>query len=196
VEAVIDDATLWLRASAGDAVAFGDLYERHRNRVYTYCLQRTLSRPDSEDLVAEVFTETWRRRRDVVLTETGGLRPWLLSTANNMMRRGWRKQKVERKTVSRLPLEEVPDIAEEVTDEAARDQQLSVVATVLASMSRSDRDVLQLCVLQGIPPSDVAKVTGEPAVTVRSRLSRALSRARTRFAELQQTDQRSARKED
>jgi hypothetical protein len=35
------DAELWERARAGDAEAFGDLYERHARAVQTYCLWRS-----------------------------------------------------------------------------------------------------------------------------------------------------------
>ena len=42
-------------AQAGDASAFGQLYERYRDPVYRYCLARTGAKVEAEDLVADVF---------------------------------------------------------------------------------------------------------------------------------------------
>lgn len=189
------DEVLWKRTLAGDADAYGALFERYRDRVYTHCLQRTLSSSESEDITAEVFAETWRRRDHVILTDAAGLRPWLLSTANNMLNAGWRKARTARSALHKLRPDDVPDIAEEVTEEAARDHHLRLLATTLASLSRTDRDVVHLCVTQGLSPSEVARVTGESAGTVRSRLSRALVRARGQFfGLLEQDDPQSANK--
>ena len=35
------DAALVLAAKAGDAAAFGELYERYRDPIYRFCLART-----------------------------------------------------------------------------------------------------------------------------------------------------------
>ncbi|TMG41013.1 MAG: sigma-70 family RNA polymerase sigma factor, partial [Chloroflexi bacterium] len=49
------DAALVRAAKAGDASAFGQLYERYRDVMYRYCLARTGGAYDAEDLVADVF---------------------------------------------------------------------------------------------------------------------------------------------
>src|SRR5207253_10440164 len=49
------DAALVKAAQAGDASAFGQLYERYRDPVYRYCLTRTGAKHEAEDLVADVF---------------------------------------------------------------------------------------------------------------------------------------------
>jgi DNA-directed RNA polymerase specialized sigma24 family protein len=35
------DAPLWHRASSGESEAFGALFERHADAVYTFCFRRT-----------------------------------------------------------------------------------------------------------------------------------------------------------
>ena len=51
------DAALVLAAKAGDASAFGELYERYRDAIYRFCLARTGTSHDAEDLTADVFVK-------------------------------------------------------------------------------------------------------------------------------------------
>src|SRR5438874_10321961 len=51
------DAALVQAAKAGDAAAFGELYERYRDAIYRFCLARTGTAHDAEDLTADVFVK-------------------------------------------------------------------------------------------------------------------------------------------
>jgi RNA polymerase sigma-70 factor, ECF subfamily len=37
----VTDRALWRRAAAGEAEAFGEIYERHANVIYNFCFRRT-----------------------------------------------------------------------------------------------------------------------------------------------------------
>ena len=51
------DGALVRAAKSGDASAFGGLYERYRDAIYRYCLSRTGTAHDAEDLTSDVFRE-------------------------------------------------------------------------------------------------------------------------------------------
>ena len=51
------DAALVQAAKAGDAAAFGELYERYRDAIYRFCLARTGTSHDAEDLTSDVFVK-------------------------------------------------------------------------------------------------------------------------------------------
>ena len=77
------DQDLWSQAAnehAGEA--FGELFERHADRVYAHCFSRTGSWSMAEDLTSVVFLEAWRRREEVRFSGDSAL-PWLLGVANN-----------------------------------------------------------------------------------------------------------------
>jgi DNA-directed RNA polymerase specialized sigma24 family protein len=57
-----NDKELWDRVRAGDAAAFGALYERHGRAVYQFCFRRTSDAALAEDLSAAVFVEVWSAR--------------------------------------------------------------------------------------------------------------------------------------
>src|SRR4051794_41964836 len=56
------DADL-LRASATDARAFRELYDRYAERIHGYHLRRTRDREAALDLAAETFAQAWLSRR-------------------------------------------------------------------------------------------------------------------------------------
>ncbi len=60
-----DEQALWDEARAGAGEAFGQIFERHKNRVFRHALRLADSVSDAEDVVAIAFMELWRRRNDV-----------------------------------------------------------------------------------------------------------------------------------
>ncbi len=52
----------------------------------------------------------------------------------------------------------------------------------LSQLSPEDRDILHLCFFEGMSPSEIATLRGEPASRIRKRKSRALHRLRTAFS--------------
>lgn len=170
---------LWSRAVAGDRSAFAVFYERHADRVFSHCFRRLGARPDAEDLTADVFLTAWRRRADVVLHDEVDILPWLLTTANYALRHHRRSLRRAQRLLAKVPLDpDEPDLAEAVSDRAFVDQQIELVLATLDRLRLADREIIELCVVQGLSPSSVADALGEPAGTIRARLSRALAKAR------------------
>lgn len=62
VPADIDRGGLADRLAAGDSGAFTELFQRYADPLARYVFQYVGSRPEAEDVVAEVFQELWMRR--------------------------------------------------------------------------------------------------------------------------------------
>lgn len=167
---------------AADRLAFADLYRLFADRVYTHCMRRLWSAQDAEDVTAQVFAETWARRH--VIEATGDeMLPWLLGTANNLIRSHVRVEvRLRRSMLQVLDPETEPDAAELIVDRASEREALIEIHQVLDKLHPDDRDVIWMCVIEGLSPSDVAKQMNMPSGTVRSRLHRALKRARSLYA--------------
>lgn len=54
------ESSLVQRAKQGDEQAFATLYELHKKRVYSVCLQMTKNIADAEDLTQEAFMQVFR----------------------------------------------------------------------------------------------------------------------------------------
>ena len=168
------DQDLWSQAAnehAGEA--FGELFERHADRVYAHCFSRTGSWSMAEDLTSVVFLEAWRRREEVRFSGDSAL-PWLLGVANNATRNAQRTLRRHNLLLAKLPpAGEEADIA---VDAAARVDQERLAQHLLCAMGglkQSEREVLALCDWAGLSYSEAAVAMGVPEGTVRSRLSRA-----------------------
>ena len=180
------DQDLWSQAAneyAGEA--FGELFERHSNRVYAHCFTRTGSWSMAEDLTSVVFLEAWRRREEVRFSGESAL-PWLLGVANNATRNAQRTLRRHNLLLAKLPpAGEEADIA---VDAAARVDQERLAQHLLCAMGglrQSEREVLALCDWAGLSYSEAAVAMGVPEGTVRSRLSRARQHLRDLAGEVQ-----------
>ncbi|WP_250037187.1 RNA polymerase sigma factor [Paractinoplanes maris] len=171
-----DDGELWRRARAGEPECFGMLFDRHAEAVRAFCARRSGSLDAADDLVSIVFLEAWRRRDDVELVDGNAL-PWLYGTARRTLQNRWRTALRHRRALDRLPPPPAsPDHAEAVTDRLDDERELARIRAALDRLRPPDRDVLVLCVWQGLTYAEAAVALGVPVGTVRSRLSRARAR--------------------
>lgn len=179
----LSDSELWFRAARErDGAAFGLLFERHADAVYTHCFRRTASWSVAEDLTSVVFLEAWRKRRDVRLAGESVL-PWLLAVANNAVRNAQRSVRRYQRLIARLPeAGSVPDIAEDVSKRADEERAMRLVVAALQDLGEPERDVLTLVDWAGLSYSEAATALRIPPGTVRSRLARARQQLRDRTA--------------
>ncbi len=168
------DEELWSHAAnGGSGEAFGELFERHADRVYAHCFSRTGSWSMAEDLTSVVFLEAWRRRSEVRFSGDSAL-PWLLAVANNATRNAQRSVRRHNLLLAKLPPPgEEADIA---ADTAARVDQERLAQHLLCAMGglrQAEQEVLALCDWAGLSYAEAAVAMGVPEGTVRSRLFRA-----------------------
>ena len=176
----VGDQELWGRAVAGDAGAFGLLFERHGRAVYNLCFRRTGNWAVAEDLASEVFLLAWRRRREVVFTTEGGsVLPWLLGVAVNLARNRHRSDRRAVTAVARLDAgASEADFSDDLVGRLADERQMADVLTVIERLPGQEQEVLALCAWSGLSYEDCALALGVPVGTVRSRLSRARGHVR------------------
>ena len=169
------DAELWARSRAGDADAFGRLFDRHAKLIYNYCFRRIGNRATAEDLLSVVFLEAWRRRHKELPPEN--VLPWLYGIATNVVRHQRRSERRFAAALSRLPQTgEEPDFASEAEERLDYERQAERALATLRALPRREQDVFVLCVGMQLSYEDAALALDLPVGTVRSRLSRARAR--------------------
>lgn len=144
------DEALWLRVVSGDGDAFGMLFDRHRDRVLRHALRIVGSAHQAEDITAVVFYEAWRRREYVRMVN-GSIAAWLLVTANNTIRNHNRQRRRYKAFLDQLPPPAAgADVADEFADSAERDAAATALRVAFWRLKPQDRDVLTLCVVEGL----------------------------------------------
>ena len=173
-----DDGTLWQRSQDGDTVAFGLLFRRHADAIYSYCFRRTADWALAEDLTSVVFLEAWRKRRSVELSADKVL-PWLFGVATNVVRNQRRSLRRYDAALRRVPpLEPERDFADDVAQRVADAERMRGILAIVRGLPSGEQDALALCGWHGLSTAEAAFALGVPEVTVRTRLFRARRRVR------------------
>jgi RNA polymerase sigma factor (sigma-70 family) len=172
-----DDSVLWERSRAGDADAFGLVFERHATTIYNYCFRRVGNWATAEDLLSLVFLEAWRRRdKELPL---GKVLPWLYGIATNVIRNRLRMERRFAAALRRLPEPPLdPSFAGDADERLDDERQMKRVLALVSQLRRHEQDVFVLCAWFDLSYEDAALSLGIPVGTVRSRLSRARKRLR------------------
>lgn len=170
-----------IRASRLDPPAFGVIFDRHWVRIHRYCVVR--AGPPGEDVAAETFRVAFDRRTDYDGRDDAA--PWLYGIATNLLRNWFRsaarQERAMRRSTPPLPGDDVEDALER-----AEAQRLGPeLAAVLARLTPEDRDALLLHACAELTYEQIARATGVPVGTVRSRIHRARSRVRAHLQTLE-----------
>jgi RNA polymerase sigma factor (sigma-70 family) len=156
------DAEEWQSALAGDSEAFARIFDRHQQRIFRHSLALVPTHDDAKDVVGITFLEAWRKRATVRFVD-GSLLPWLLVTASHSSRNVSRAARRYRDLLERVPPS--ASVETEIDDGPALE--------ALGELSKAHRDVVTLCVIEGLSEAEAAEVLSVPIGTVKSRLFRA-----------------------
>jgi RNA polymerase sigma-70 factor (ECF subfamily) len=107
------------------------------------------------------------------------LKPWVLTIATNAVRDHWRRRRVE--ALVRGRPDEGPERPVPATAHADLEgrQAADWMTEQIAALPQAQREVVELCCLQGLAQTDVAAALGLPVNTVKTHLRR----GRLRLAE-------------
>ena len=165
------------RIAEGDAVALGELYDRHGRTVFGV-LYRMLGAPEpAEEVAQDAFHAVWRRARSY-RADRGSVRTWLLAIARNAAI-DWRRTKGRR-----VEREAAIDEAAELVEDTHEDERVIAslraerVRAAIAALPDEQRVVLSLAFWSGLSQREIADRTGTPLGTVKSRVRLGMAKLR------------------
>lgn len=166
----LHEQLLVLRCQAGDEEAFEELVVRYHPRL-RYYLRRMLPRADhADDVLQEVWLAVFRALPR--LADPAALVAWLYRIARDKASVEWRGRATERWL-------DVSDLVEEPSqDNGFCQEDAQEIHASLDLLPPEQREVLVLRFLEDMTYEQIAKVTGCPIGTVRSRLYYAKSALR------------------
>ena len=174
------DEALMLAYAGGDAMAFEQLYARHRGKLYRYLLRQLRDNA----LADEFFQDIWQR---VIAARAGwkpeaGFATWLYTIAHHRLGDHWRSLKHRPSAPAdadeRMARVADPDTPERVLSEFERRRQLQLA---LDDLPEEQREVLLLRLEQELTLEEIGDITGVGRETVKSRLRYAMDKLRARL---------------
>lgn len=177
------DAALVQAAQAGGAAAFGELYERYRDAIYRFCLARTGTSHDAEDLTADVFVKALRSL-DAYQDRGLPFAAFLYRIARNA---AIDRSRTLRQPVSFDGLVVEPAATQNVEAEANLAVEKSILLTALTHLKPEHRDVITLRFIEGYAALEVAQMLGKTEGAIRTLQHRALERLRKEFDSAQKS---------
>lgn len=149
--------------------AFDELYQRHSQRIFTYCKKFLYNQTLAEDIFQEVFTKLYiSSQNKVIITNVGG---FLLTCARNLCYNELNRKKESRATDANLEFG--------YYDNAYENKDLSdVINLAIDSLPEHYRDVIILKENLDLSYAEIAKIKDQPLSTVRVNIFRAKEKLR------------------
>jgi RNA polymerase sigma-70 factor, ECF subfamily len=160
---------------SGDQSALAELYDRYSSVVYAVALRVLGDTGAAEDVLQEVFLQLWRNP-GAFDAARGSLGSWLAVITRNraidLLRR-------------RRPATDIEDVivsvAPDLAAEADRSRAAAKVRDVMAAMAKPQRTALEMAYFEGMSHSEIARKTGEPLGTIKTRIRAGLIALRKAF---------------
>lgn len=170
-----EERSLLVRLQAREESALSELYD-HLAPWVLGLAQRILGDADeAEDVLSDVFVQVWSRihQHDA---RRGPLVPWVLSIARNRSldhlrrrKRSWRK--IERVETARRAEGDDAILPHESGEAAVPGWPVHrAVHQALAGLPAEQRRMVQLAYFEGLSHAEIARRTGDPLGTVKTRL--------------------------
>ncbi len=165
-----EDTQLLTQAQAGDADAFGELYEQYLDAIYHYVFYRVNYRQEAEDLTEAVFLRAWQAMEKNPPREVP-FRLWLYRIAHNVVIDYYRRRKEQ------VGLEAVQHLADPVEGPEAftvRQERANVLRQALQQLKEDHQQVLTCRFIAGLTHAQTAVIMTRTEEAVRALQYRAI----------------------
>jgi RNA polymerase sigma-70 factor (ECF subfamily) len=163
------------RAAEGDALAFGELYHRHRDRVYAFAYRMVRVQAIAEDVTQEAFLVLVEHPERYEV-EKGSILTFLCAIARNQIRYHLRSNRrefeIEDDQLSTI-FENQTEVEKDPLRDLLDDELAAEVKAAINSLPLLQREVIVLREFQELSYEEIANVTGVELNVVKVRLHRA-----------------------
>jgi len=172
VDDSIDEAALVEQAKT-DAEAFGLLYERYIDKIYSYIYYRTGNHHDAEDLTAKVFYQAMNHLPRYV-QRGAPFSSWLYRIAHNLVA-NWYRDRSRRKLVPLDPLAAVyPREEAGPLEQVASGERREALLDAVRRLPEDRQKLLILKFVERLPNAQIGRLMGRSEGAIKSLYHRTL----------------------
>jgi RNA polymerase sigma-70 factor (ECF subfamily) len=169
------------RMARGDHAGLEDLYDRHARLIYSLALRILRDQADAEDIVQEVFSQSWRQASRYSRTR-GTVVAWLLTMTRSRAIDRLRGRRTEPASAADdLTGIDRPDPAVLQDDQLFGAGRAAEVRGALDALPLLQRIVIDLAFFEGLTHVEIAKRLELPLGTVKTRIRQGLLSLRHRL---------------
>lgn len=162
------------QAVKGDRDAFCELYGLYKDRLFRYAFYRLGNAASAEDAVSECVLAAWKGIGS--LRSARAFSAWIFRILNAACSKQLRVMISERENMERVFNE---------SNRYVSDSSLTLeLSEALGQLTEDERNIVLMSVVAGLKSREIASIFGITAGSVRSKLSRSLSKMR-KFLEMQ-----------
>jgi len=169
-----------IKQACSDRTAFARLYRMHYDRVFRYCARRLFNRHAAEDVTSTVFFKVMR----TIGSFEGGsrdFRNWLYRIATNAVNDHLRTARRRAEAISAITRKQSSDRAHITGLDRERQGNDLPVKQALLCLKPKYQTVITLHFFEELKLIEIAEILGKNPATIRSQLSRGLSKLRKKL---------------
>lgn len=175
----LPESELVARSSNGDSAAFGLLYEKYVEKIYSYLYYKTSSQAKAEDLTSQVFIKALQ---NVDTYEDRGypFSAWLYRIAHNLVVNWYRdKDKLEQ-----TPLDEdfpLPAAQEHVEENLQKSEEEEALLNIIGELAEDRQQVVILKFVEGLTNQEIGEIMGRTEGAIKALYHRTLVSLRDEY---------------
>lgn len=179
-----------VEAAKKDSLAFGELYDFYYKPIFNYIVRNCMNVHLAEDLTADTFFAALNKINSFKHQEGARFSSWLYKIATNKLYEYFRKGKnyrfkpaseVEEFDNFKSPESEIRDAENEINNA----QTFKVIYPLIKQLDVKYQTIIQLYYFEGMDYQAISEITGIKIGTLKSHLSRALSKLQKSMRNMQ-----------
>ncbi|MCB0832721.1 MAG: sigma-70 family RNA polymerase sigma factor [Bacteroidetes bacterium] len=183
----LTDEEVIARFQEGDLVAYDVIVARYKNQLTHFVMTFVGERSDAEDIVQDTFVKIYRFKQ--LYRNIARFSTWIYTVAGNLARSELRKKKRRQQfSISSLgngtkdfEAVETRSTADEMADHSFKK---ALVKKAIRELPERYQKVIRLREIEHLSYEEIAKETGLPIGTVRSRINRARTKLQAKLKDV------------
>jgi RNA polymerase sigma-70 factor (family 1) len=170
------EKTLLVRVAAGDTIAFREIYEQYRKKVYFLAWHLLKTESESEDVCQEIFTKLWVNRQK--LPEVDNFNAYLNTLIRNHVYNCLRRKATEESFVLETLQGEMERLPGTVMDPTELHELQLTVKAAICRLPPQQKRVFELSRMEGYKHDEIAKELHISRETVKKHIMAAIRNIR------------------
>lgn len=179
----LSDEELIFRFQRDDYTAFKELVNRYKDKLVNFLFRYTGDRDDAEDYAQDTFLKLYKSKH--LYREIAKFSTWFYTIALNTVKTNIKKKgKYQTLSISDYDPEndkdfDLPDESYNPDDIVNTNIEMEVIQEAINSLNEIFKEVIILRDIEDLEYDEIAKITGLPLGTVKSRINRGREKLKT-----------------